>query len=130
MKSLTPIYRARLTGPADFGYGFLTGRDYTSNRIRCLPSVPEETLEARLGAYATKNDKRERAVRQIFEDAGCTGDQLIEQQVNGLTAPNLICTLAGASESETIVGAYFDLQEEGNGVVDNWPRLSTIRNIA
>jgi hypothetical protein len=88
--------------------------------------VSQETIEMRLGAYATKNDKREPAIRQIFENAGCAGDQLTEQQVKGLKAPNLVCTLAGASESEIIVGAHFDLREEGNGVVDNWSGASLL----
>lgn len=91
--------------------------------------VSEETIEQRLGAYATKNAQRESAVHQIFEDAGCTGANLTEQPVKGLKAPNLICSLPGASESEIVVGAHFDLVEAGHGVVDNWTGASLLPSL-
>jgi Iap family predicted aminopeptidase len=83
-------------------------------------AVPQETVEKRLGAYATKNDRREPAIRQIFEDAGCAGEKLTEQPVKGQRAPNLICSLPGETERVILVGAHFDFVEEGDGVVDNW----------
>jgi hypothetical protein len=91
--------------------------------------VSEEIVEQRLGAYATRNDQREPAVRQIFEDAGCAGEKLTEQAVRGLKAPNLICTLPGEKEPEIVVGAHFDLVEAGNGVVDNWTGASLLPSL-
>jgi hypothetical protein len=91
--------------------------------------VSQEVVEKRLESYVTKNDKREPAIRQIFEDAGCTGEKLTEQPVKGLKAPNLICTLAGETESEIVVGAHFDLVEAGNGVVDNWSGASLLPSL-
>jgi len=76
-----------------------------------------------------KNNRREPAVRQIFEDAGCTAEKLTEQPVKGLKAPNVICTLAGMTESEIVVGAHFDLVEEGHGVVDNWSGVSLLPSL-
>jgi hypothetical protein len=92
-------------------------------------AVSQDTVEKRLGAYALKNDKREPAVRKIFEDAGCAEEKLTEQLVKGLKAPNLICTLPGATEVEIIVGAHFDLVEAGNGVVDNWSGASLLPSL-
>lgn len=88
--------------------------------------VPRVTVESRLAAYPTKNDKREPAIRQIFEDAGCGTDKLAELPVKGLKAPNLVCTLPGSDESVIVVGAHFDLVEAGNGVVDNWSGASLL----
>jgi len=88
-----------------------------------------DIIEQRLGAYVTKNAQREPAVRQIFEEAGCAGDKLTEQAVKGLKAPNLICTLPGAAESEIVVGAHFDLVEAGRGVVDNWTGASLLPSL-
>jgi hypothetical protein len=34
-------------------------------------TVSQDIVEKRLGAYVSKNDQREPAVRHIFEDAGC-----------------------------------------------------------
>jgi hypothetical protein len=92
-------------------------------------AVSQPVVEQRLGAYVKKNNQREPAVRQLFEDAGCGGDKLTEQPVKGLKAPNLICTLAGETESVIVVGAHFDLVEEGDGVVDNWTGASLLSSL-
>jgi Zn-dependent M28 family amino/carboxypeptidase len=92
-------------------------------------AVSQDTVEKRLAAYVSKNDKREPAVRKLFEDAGCGEEQLTEQPVKGLKAPNLICTLPGATEVVIVVGAHFDLVEAGNGVVDNWSGASLLPSL-
>jgi hypothetical protein len=92
-------------------------------------AVSQEIVEKRLGAYATKNDQREGAIRQVFEQAGCGGEKLTEQPVKGLKAPNLICTLTGATEREIVVGAHFDFVEAGKGVVDNWSGASLLPSL-
>jgi hypothetical protein len=92
-------------------------------------AVSQDIIEKRLGAYATKNDKREPAIRQIFEDAGCAGEKLTEQPVKGLKAPNVICTLPAATEIVIVVGAHFDFVEAGNGVVDNWSGASLLPSL-
>jgi hypothetical protein len=94
-----------------------------------VSAVSQQIVEQRLGAYVTKNNLREPAVRQLFEDAGCSGDQLTEQPVKVLKAPNLICTLAGATPLVIVVGAHFDLVEDGNGVVDNWTGASLLPSL-
>jgi hypothetical protein len=92
-------------------------------------AVSQDIVEKRLGAYVSKNDQREPAVRQIFEDAGCAGERLTEQRVKGLKAPNLICTLPGATEVVIVVGAHFDLVEAGDGVIDNWSGASLLPSL-
>jgi peptidase M28-like protein len=91
--------------------------------------VPQQMVEQRLNAYVTKNDKREPAVRHLFEAAGCGGERLTEQPVKGLKAPNLICTLSGTTERVIVVGAHFDLIEDGDGVVDNWTGVSLLSSL-
>ena len=46
-----------------------------------------------------------------------------------MKAPNLICTLKGASETVIVVGAHFDLVEAGDGVVDNWTGASLLPSL-
>ena len=58
-------------------------------------------------------------MKSLFEEAGCKGDSISEQKVNG-EKRNLICTLKGETDSMIVVGAHFDLIEKGDGVVDNW----------
>ncbi len=91
--------------------------------------VPQQVVEQRLEAYATKNDQREPALRRLFEDAGCVEGNLAEQPVKHLKAPNLICSLPGTSELSIVVGAHFDLVEEGKGVVDNWTGASLLPSL-
>ena len=91
--------------------------------------VSREIVEKRLSAYVTKNNKREPAVRELFEDAGCSEDKLTEQPVKGLKAPNLICSLEGMTEFAIVIGAHFDLAEEGDGVVDNWSGASLLPSL-
>lgn len=91
--------------------------------------VPPPMVEARLRAYARTNKEREPALRPLFEDAGCGGDALTEQPVKGQKAPNLICTLTGATDSTIIVGAHFDFIDAGRGVVDNWSGAALLSSL-
>jgi hypothetical protein len=94
-----------------------------------VSAVSRQIIEQRLGAYVTENDKREPAVRRLFEDAECAGEKLTEQPVKGLKAPNLICSLTAATERVIVVGAHFDLVENGDGVVDNWTGASLLPSL-
>jgi len=88
--------------------------------------LPQDLIEKRLHSYTTKNSTREPAIRTLFEDAGCKGDSLLEQAVKGTKAPNLVCELKGTTDSVIVVGAHFDLIENGDGVVDNWSGASLL----
>jgi hypothetical protein len=91
--------------------------------------LPQDLIDKRLSAYVSKNDQREPAIRQMFGDAGCSGEAVTEQTVKGLKAPNLICSLPGASDLVIVVGAHFDLVEAGDGVVDNWTGASLLPSL-
>jgi hypothetical protein len=91
--------------------------------------VSRSVVEKRLESYATKNDKREPSLRALFLAAGCTAEQLSEQPVKGLKAPNLICTLKGSDSNEIVIGAHFDLVEDGSGVIDNWSGASLLPSL-
>ena len=65
----------------------------------------------------------------MFEEAGCTGDNLTEQRVKHAQAPNVICTLPGNTGSQIIVGAHFDFVDRGKGVVDNWSGCSLLPSL-
>jgi Iap family predicted aminopeptidase len=90
--------------------------------------LPQSLIEQRLRSYTVKNATREPAIKALFEEAGCQGE-LTEQTVKSTKAPNLICTLNGASDSTIVVGAHFDLVERGNGVVDNWSGASLLPSL-
>lgn len=91
--------------------------------------VPREDVEARLGRYAGNNKQRETTLKQMFIEAGCDGQHVSEQPVQGSKQPNVICVLPGSSDKVIIVGAHFDRVSEGNGVVDNWSGASLLPSL-
>ena len=78
-------------------------------------TVPKADIERRLRALEDTNFKRELRLRTLFEEAGCTGDNLTEQRVRYAQAPNVICTLPGSTGSVIVVGAHFDFVDRGRG---------------
>ena len=92
-------------------------------------TLPKLTIEQRLQAFEDSNVKREHKLRQLFEEAGCTGEHLAEQAVKHVKVPNVICTLPGEMDSEIIVGAHFDFVNAGKGVVDNWSGCSLLPSL-
>jgi hypothetical protein len=77
-------------------------------------------IEASFLDVPARRGQRLRRLTAHFEEAGCRGHAL-ETREPGLTRnPNLICTLRGASASVILVGAHFDLANDGRGVADNW----------
>jgi Zn-dependent M28 family amino/carboxypeptidase len=91
--------------------------------------VPKSEIERRLQTFENTNLKRELKLQSLFEEAGCTGDNLTEQRVKHAQAPNVICTLPGSTDSEIIVGAHFDFVDRGKGVVDNWSGCSLLPSL-
>jgi Zn-dependent M28 family amino/carboxypeptidase len=91
--------------------------------------VPKTEIERRLRAFEGTNFERELRLQSLFEEAGCTGDNLTEQRVKHAQAPNVICTLPGSTSSEIVVGAHFDFVDRGKGVVDNWSGCSLLPSL-
>jgi len=102
---------ALLLGPPSLGQSTRFGMEL----------VGRSTVEARLRQVTMKNAKRQAVLRQLFEEAGCTGASLVEQTYQKKDPPNLICTLPGTGDSAILIGAHFDHSNElGEGVVDDW----------
>ena len=100
-----------------------------SAQVITVAPVSQSVVGERLDAYVKKNKLREPAVHQLFEDAGCKGDNLAEQPVKHQNAPNLVCTLSGTNGHSIVVGAHFDLVERGDGVVDNWTGAALLSSL-
>jgi hypothetical protein len=91
--------------------------------------VNREVVEQRLKSYKGNDNQREATLKGFFESAGCTGDKLTEQPVQGLKQPNLICELPGRTDSVIVVGAHYDHVADGDGVVDNWSGASLLPSL-
>ena len=91
--------------------------------------VSREVVEARLKKYSGNDEQREEALKQMFAEAGCDDQHLVEQVVKGSKLPNVICVLPGNSEKVIIVGAHYDHVSAGDGVVDNWSGASLLPSL-
>ena len=91
--------------------------------------VEQNTVEERLKAAAGRNSERRTRLHTLFEQAGCKGEALSEPPVKGSSQPNVVCRLAGDSDSVIIVGAHFDKVDAGEGVVDNWSGASLLPSL-
>jgi Zn-dependent M28 family amino/carboxypeptidase len=89
-------------------------------------TVPAEDINRRLGDFKDSNSAREQELHALFEEVGCSGEHLKEQNVKHSKDPNVICVLPGQSESTIIIGAHFDFVNKGAGVVDNWSGCSLL----
>jgi len=92
-------------------------------------TVPADQINRRLADFKNTNSAREQELLALFEEVGCTGDHLTEQAVKHSKDPNVVCTLAGQTESQIIVGAHFDFVNKGQGVVDNWSGCSLLPSL-
>src|SRR5580698_3560331 len=71
-------------------------------------SLEPAIIQQRLESVPRKLADRKATLESLFQEAGCEGDRLVEQPVPHSKAPNLICTFAGDSESEIVVGGHLD----------------------
>jgi hypothetical protein len=94
------------------------------SRVSAQPIAFRKTtpavLESRLHDCPERSAQRLKKLRELFRAAGCAEDRLSEQPVKGSPEPNLVCTLRGELESTILIGAHFDNEGSGHGVIDNW----------
>jgi hypothetical protein len=82
-----------------------------------------EVIMSRLKEAPKSDTGREAELAKMFREAGC---QPVEQPVKGLRQPNVLCTLAGSSDSVIVVGGHFDHADEGDGIIDDWSGASLL----
>jgi Zn-dependent M28 family amino/carboxypeptidase len=91
--------------------------------------VEQSGVEERLKGTPSDNRERQKKLHQLFEAAGCKGETLTDVEVEGSTLPNVICKLAGESNSIIVVGAHYDKVAAGQGVVDNWSGAALLASL-
>jgi len=91
-----------------------------------VDSLPQALIQQRLQAVPRKLSDRVTTLESLFKDAGCA---VAEQPVPHSKAPNLICTLAGQTESEIVVGGHLDSIEIGMGAIDDWSGASLLPSL-
>jgi acetylornithine deacetylase/succinyl-diaminopimelate desuccinylase-like protein len=91
--------------------------------------VRRDVVLARLDSVPAKDIDREHQLQTYFEQAGCRGENLILEEAKHGPFANVVCTLAGASPQQIVVGAHFDHVDAGSGAVDNWSGASLLPSL-
>jgi hypothetical protein len=91
--------------------------------------LPQDVIEDRLLQYKGQDSFRATTLKKLFQEAGCNGERLKEQEVPHAAGPNVVCTLPGTGNNVIIVGAHFDHVSVGDGVVDNWSGASLLPSL-
>jgi Zn-dependent M28 family amino/carboxypeptidase len=87
--------------------------------------VKQQVIQERLKDGVVPPAKRQAAIRDLFEQAGCSPQ---EQAISKKTA-NIICTLPGETSSTIVVGGHFDFADRGAGIVDDWSGVSLLPSL-
>jgi hypothetical protein len=87
-------------------------------------AVSESVIEQREQNPPASNQERAARMRQLFAEAGCTGDRLSEQPLATTGSANVVCRLQGKNKEAIIVGANYNQSSP-----DNWTAASLLPSL-
>jgi hypothetical protein len=90
-----------------------------AQKVQFAPAEKAAILE-RMKAIPETNAARASRLKELFSNAGCSGNSLIEQRVDGADTPNIICRLGTGEGDLVIVGAHYDWVSSVQRPLDNW----------
>jgi len=90
-----------------------------AQRVQFTPAEKATVLE-RMKTIPETNEARALKLKELFSDAGCNGNSLREQKVDGVDSPNIICRLGTDENDMVIVGAHYDRNSSAQRPLDNW----------
>jgi hypothetical protein len=96
-----------------------------AQKVQFNPAEKSLVLE-RMKSVPETNQERVSRLKELFTQAGCKGNSLFEQKVEGAETPNVVCLL-GAGEGDTvIVGAHYERASSSQKPLDNWSGASLL----
>ena len=87
---------------------------------------PQSVLEANLDPVPIRNKDRVLRLIEMFEAAGCKGDDLLVENITASPTPNVICTLPGKSDRTIIVSTHHIRAQGGKGIFDAWTSVAML----
>ena len=90
-----------------------------AQKVQFTPAEKAVVLE-RMKTIPETNAARALKLKELFSDAGCNGNSLMEQKVDGVDTPNIICRLGTDESNMVIVGAHYDRISSAQRPLDNW----------
>jgi len=96
-----------------------------AQKVQFTPAEKSSVLQ-RMKAIPESDAQRAARLRELFILAGCEGDSLTEQSVEGGATPNIICRLGNGEGETVIVGAHYDRISSPQRPLDNWSGASLL----
>ncbi|HEX4603401.1 MAG TPA: M28 family peptidase [Candidatus Angelobacter sp.] len=90
-----------------------------AQKVQFTPAEKPLVLE-RMKSIPETNPARALKLKELFAQAGCNGNSLVEQRVEGAETPNIICRLGTGDRDIVIVGAHYERNSSPQRPVDNW----------
>jgi Peptidase family M28 len=90
-----------------------------AQRVQFTPAEKPLVLERMKNIPETDVDRMAR-LKELFRAAGCNGNSLYEQKVDGADTPNIVCRLGTGEDDLIIVGAHYDRVSSAQRPLDNW----------
>ena len=105
--------------------GFLLCGIGLAQKVQFTPAEKALVLE-RMKSIPETNPARALKLKELFSQAGCSGNSLIEQKVEGAEAPNIICRLGTGEGDTVIVGAHYERTSSRQWPLDDWSGASLL----
>src|SRR5512147_2429986 len=87
--------------------------------LRFSPAERDQVIQH--ATHAPESDlQRAAELKDLFSEAGCNGNFLREQKVDGAASPNVICEIGGEGPGTIIIGAHYDKASLPARRMDNW----------
>jgi hypothetical protein len=96
-----------------------------AQKVQFTPAEKATVLE-RMKTIPETNAARALKLKELFSNAGCNGNSLLEQKVEGVDTPNIICRLGAGAGDTVIVGAHYDRNSSAQRPLDNWSGASIL----
>jgi Peptidase family M28 len=96
-----------------------------AQKVKFVAAEKADVLE-RMKDEPASDQERANRIKALFVEAGCAGNLLYEQPVEGGTTPNIVCELRGESNESVIVGAHYDRASAAGRPLDNWSGASLL----
>lgn len=89
-------------------------------------ALEKPILLERMKSVPEGNAARASRLKELFFAAGCNGNSLFEEKVEGSETPNIVCILGTGKGSSLIVGAHYERSSTPQKSLDNWSGASLL----
>jgi hypothetical protein len=100
----------------------------SAQKVRFSSAGETEVVSKAMHPPAT-NQERAAQLKTWFEEAGCAGNSLHTEEVDGAPGPNVVCELKGKSSDTIVIGAHYDLPSSAARPFDDWSGAALLASL-